>query len=816
MGLDRFANFISKSINNEGIEEININNNIRKIVSNHIVFDLNFFIYQELINIENEINDIIKIILCLPFICDNIELLEEQLELILNQAHWKPYYNDINLLFNGFNEDEIIQQFILFITSKTTSPSDSIDNIDNIDSITVIELIIYEKIINVIIDMIDKIHYTNLIQSLLIFFDGIPSLSKIIEQRRRRISNFLESTEKKKIFKLYFDNLETNNKKLYENLSKNYSKESLQDNIQNNEKESKNSLIFDYFKWIKNRFTIDKSIGPSSNFIKHFEIFIKFKLLKNFPKLLIYINSAHENGEADLKIFKYISTEEMPGDYCIHTTDSDLIHQILVQQSYYKIIGKDINLTVAKYLKKSNSVDYIQIIEANLIIKNILDLYNNINNIKIINYKIIWDLCLLFYFFGNDHLPSSIEIGPELGLEFFLKKHYQVLNKNNIINIKKSFISIDINNLKLILEKINETKEQNTTRIILQRFFKVNIIFVNLLIDKFKLNYNSIIDFLKKFIIYKSIKLQQTNQEEFNNLDENDLRKIYNINIDNPDNYLNLSVFNFTDIQEKIFNESMYIIEDNIDYYENEFNGLILYTKSININNDPYQDLYNYVVDISNINLNKKYTIFNDHSNIYSHLNIINSINTNTIKADSNDYLKKMYHLIITQFGNMKDFHTNNITFYKYYNVPSLDNIIEFININELDEINKLTKIFLKEIKTENINHEKYFNSINHHLLITPFLFAYKIPSEISIIAKEIKPIENLWIDNNNIYNFNYRNINIYDFFKEWDDALMKANLLAKTIKINSECMDLSFEQIPPILSKKLASFSKIDNIELD
>ena len=61
MGLDRFANFISKSINNDGIEEININNNYRKIISNHIVFDLTFLIYQELINIENEINDIIKI-----------------------------------------------------------------------------------------------------------------------------------------------------------------------------------------------------------------------------------------------------------------------------------------------------------------------------------------------------------------------------------------------------------------------------------------------------------------------------------------------------------------------------------------------------------------------------------------------------------------------------------------------------------------------------------------------------------------------------------------------------------------------------------
>jgi hypothetical protein len=790
MGLDRFANFISKSINNEGIEEININNNIRKIISNHIVFDLTFLIYQEIINIENEINDIIKIILCYPFICENIELLEEQLELILTQSHWKPYYNDINLLFNGFNDDEIIQQFISFITNKT-SP-------DNVESSIVIELVIYEKIVNVMLDMIDKIHDINFIQSLLIFFDGIPSLSKIIEQRRRRINTFIESSEKKKIFKLYFDNLETNNKKLCENLSKKYS---------DNKNPDTDTLIFDYFKWIKNRFTLDKSIGPSSNFIKHFESFIKFRMLNNFSKITIHINSAQENGESDLKIFKYISNQEKSGDYCIHTIDSDLIHQILVQQSYYKIIGKDINFTVAKYIKKNNLVDYIQILEANVIIKNILDLYNSINNIKTINYKIIWDLCLLFYFFGNDHLPQSVEIGPELGLEFFIKKHYQALNKNNIINIKKLNISIDINNLKLILEKINETKEHNITRIILQRFFKVNINFVNLLVDKLKLNYSMIINFLKNFIIYKSIQLQQIDKHQFDNLDDDDLRKVYNININNPDDYSNLSIFNFTDYQQKIFNDSIQLIENNIDYCEKKFNGLILYIKTINIADDPYQDLYNYVVDISNINLNKKHNIYNNYHDIYSHLQIINSLNLDP-RSNVNDYLKKMYHLIITQFGNMKKFHSDNITFYSNYNVPSLNNIIDFIINNE----STITKKWLNEILIENIDQPKYFNSINHHLLITPFLFAYRLPHNISIIAKEIKHIDNLWIDNNNLYNFNYRNINIYNFFKEWD-AVVKSTPVSKNI--NSQCMDLSFDKIHPMLSKKLASFSNLDNIEL-
>ena len=774
MGLDRFANFISKSINNDGIEEISINNNIRKIVSNHIIFDLNFLIYQEIIEVENEINDIIKIILCLPFMCGNNEMLEEQLKLILNQPHWKLYCNenDINGIFDGFNEDEIIKNFIGFITSNTTSNTETSG-----ESITILELVMYEKIVNVMIDLIEKIHNPSFIQSLSIFFDGIPSISKVIEQRRRRIKNYLESIEKKVLFKKYFDNLDTNHKRLNENLSKKYS----DDNV--NE-----LLIFDYFKWIKNRFSIDKSIGPSSGFIKNLEVFVNFKMTKNFPKSLININSAKENGESDLKIFKHISLTELTGDYCIHTTDSDLIHQILVQQSYYKIIGKDINLTVAKYIKNFNLIGYVQILEAYQIIKNILELYNNVNNIKTNNFKIIWDLCLIFYLFGNDHLPSSIEIGPELGLEFFLKKHYQALGKSNIVNIKKTYISLDMENFKLLCEKINETNIQNITRIFLLRFFKLNNLFVSIIVDKLGISYKTINDFLKKFIIYRACQMPL---EEFNKLEDNDLRKVYYKQNDNIDDYLNLSIFNFSEYQSKIFIDSIQLFEDNIDYLETQFNGLVIYTKPMNITIDPYQDIYNYIVEKASMMLNKSNPIFYDHIDINTHNTLIEATIDTNINSDPKEYLKNIYYLAISQFGNMKDFHTDNVTFYKYYNVPSLNNIINFIKSNPNEN---LTKSWLKEIKQENIEPDKYLNSINHHLLITPFLFSYNLPTEISLIVKEMGYVNNLWLDD--IKTFNYRNIDINSFFKNWNEAIIKVNLINKANKINHELINLNMDFI--------------------
>lgn len=773
MGLDRFANFISKSINNEGIDDFNIGNNIRQIIANHIIFDLNFLIYQEIIEIENEINDIIKIILCLPFSSQNYEVLEKLLQNIFTQEHWKPYYVGTQLenIFDGFNEDEIITKFLKYITTKIVS------KINPDEGLSIIELVIYEKIINMMTDYINQIHNPSFIQTLSIFYDGIPSVSKIIEQRRRRIKNFIESNQKKVLFKKYFDNLLPNNKKLFGNLSGNCYK-----NIETFELEN---LIFDYFKWVSNRFSIDKSIGPSSNFIKNLELCMNIKIKNNFPKIKVVINSAQENGESDLKIFKYISINDgtLNGDFCIHTTDSDLIHQMLVQQTYYKILNKDINLSLVKYLKNFNYIGYAQILESNLIIKNILDLYNTVNNTKTNNYKIIWDICLIFFLFGNDHLPSSLEIGPELGLEFYLKKHYQSLNKLNIVNLKKSYITLDLNNLVVYFEKINETNIQNTTKIILQRFFKINSYLLNIIVDKLNLDFDNLLKFLKKFIIIRALQLPK---EEYNKLDSEDLRKLLTTNLENPDDYKNYEILGFDEIKTQSIIDSIQLIEDNLCYSEKEYFGLILYNKPLNITNDPYQDLYNYISEKANQKLSKQLPDLYDHIDLGDHLKNLLTLDTN---SEPNDYLKKVYHLAITQFGNMKDYHSDNLTFYKYYTVPSINQLIKYLKIAP----DTYTKLWLKEIKEDNIDPSEYFNSSNHHLLITPFILNYTLPKDVQKIIQELEPIENLWL--NSIETFNYRNINIRNFFKKWNEATSRINL-NKTNKINNELIQVNLDFI--------------------
>ena len=147
-----------------------------------------------------------------------------------------------------------------------------------------------------------------------------------------------------------------------------------------------------------------------------------------------------------------------------------------------------------------------------------------------------------------------------------------------------------------------------------------------------------------------------------------------------------------------------------------------------------------------------------------------------------------MYHLTITQFGNMKDFHSDNLTFYSHYYIPSISNILLFLSTIP-EEINQ-TKKWLLEIKEENIKSNDYLNSINHHILITPFISYYNLIPDIKKIINEFDSMDNLWIDD--INNFNYRNIDIKNFFKLWNDAIIRTNLNSKTNKINEEIITLN------------------------
>ena len=95
-----------------------------------------------------------------------------------------------------------------------------------------------------------------MVKSINIFFDGIPSYSKILEQRKRRIKTFIDSVNRKDDFDNYFKNIE--------------------DSIYYD-----NEIYFEYKLWISNKYSFDKPLGPYS------EIMILKQFFKQIFKKII-------------------------------------------------------------------------------------------------------------------------------------------------------------------------------------------------------------------------------------------------------------------------------------------------------------------------------------------------------------------------------------------------------------------------------------------------------------------------------------------------------------------------------------------------
>ena len=735
MGFDKLVNFLIKNLNNDFIDDINIKANIKKIIGNHIMFDINFIIYQVLLELEDEINIIIKLILSLSLSIDNYDYIEKKIIDYFSTISFKEKINITNL-FKGNNEDEIIQNFLNYINNTTYN------------NISIINNMIIEKIFNKINELVQNIHYIDFIKTINIIFDGIPSYSKILEQRRRRIKNYIESKEKKNIFDTYFKELKNSFQKI-------------------------DNLDYDYFKWIKYRFTLDKSIGPSSMIIKYLENYLNKNLVKVYPNIIINVNSSSINGEADYKIFKDIYINNLIGDIVIHTIDSDLVHQIIIQQNYFNIIKKDITLTVIRYNYKNDN--NIQVIDSTIINNNLLKVYNDTNNTVYNNLNIIYDLALIFYFFGNDHLPSSYEISSELSLDYFCKCHFNSLKNNTIIklNDKTNLIDFNLNNLSIYLKEINNNLHINKTKIILGKYFKITNQLTIFLTEKLKLNFSEILLLCKKLLYDDGI-------VNSNILDSDDIRYKLKEQYTNVD--YSFDINNIKHISKIELNSNFTKLLNILDYSDTEdkYYGLPLYKKQFTLYEDNFQNLYLNLIENNISNLSKKNPIIYDYisiENILSNNQIDNINNINNTNVDS--YLKKIYHLVISLFGNMSNYISNNMTFYQYYSVPSIFMIYNYLNNNNTQYlIIKWNEL----INKDNIK-ENYFNSINHHLLITPFfketIWKSNINEYLKLIVHNFCSLKNFWYNNED---FMYKDFNIYEFNKIWSNILIDLSLNKKLI----------------------------------
>jgi hypothetical protein len=747
MGFEKLINFLSRNLSYNTIEELVLENSVKKVFANHIIFDINFVVYYCIVELEEEINDIIKIFYSLEFNYD-ISIEKRMIE-YFNKKYWSKI-NDINQIIDGDNVNEIIIKFKNYLNIK------SVDGISNIDNI------LFSKIFYKLDDWIKNFHNLDYVKDIIIFFDGIPSYAKILEQRRRRCKNYFETEIRRELFKDNFDDM-------------------------------KNDIIFDndlhynYFDWLNNKFSLNKSLGPSSNLILNLGVFLERRFNElYYEKIDIHISSGLENGEADNKIFKYIHEKNLVDDIVIHTCDSDLIHQILSQQVYFNLIQKNVSLSVIRYYTRE--FGGAQLIDSKKVIKFILKKYNDLNkynNNNKINYKIILDILTLIYFFGNDNLPSSLEIACEINLEIMLQTHINVFKNNgNIIKIKNNIIKLDIDNLKKWLIEIKKNKTESI--VILNKYFKLPYQLVSFLVKKLDCDiYNVIEKFFIPYYIYEGYRIIEVEKKK---LFHEDIRyinymKFRRKNLDKiPVNPLNLS--SIPENLKKKYLDYKILIDKFIDFFDIENNGMPINNRIQLLDENSYQDLYKYISNKSVSISNKKYA---NYYKPYPYL--INTENINNYPENLSDelvesYLKNLYYLVNINFNNMSEYSPCNFIHYNYNKVPDLNGIIKFINSN--NSFNLYNK-WDNEIINLKVKPEDYFDNLSHHLFITPYLKDSEYFSKINHI-ENIKSLidmmyheDNLfWYNINNDKDFNYRDIDSIKYLKLWKNNL-------KSLKIDNE-----------------------------
>lgn len=702
MGYDKLINFFCKNLTNNFGDNIIINKNNGLYIGNHIFYDITFIIYNSINSVEEDINYIIKNITGLPY-TDN-RIIINNINTIFKKSYWK--YNNLNLekIMNGNTIDGIINNL-----KTELSNSEIIHNI------------LFYNILEKINNDISNIYDIEYIKSINIFFDGIPSFSKILEQRKRRMKNYLDSKSRKENFDKYF-------KDIMENIT------------------TEDDVMYDYFNYINNTFSFCKSLGPNSDVMIDLAKFLEEKLSTYYVDKKIYIDGSIINGEADYKIFRYIKNNINYGDIMIHSCDSDFLHLILV----FQLLSNKINYHFIKHYGEN-----YELYRANKIIKILHSKYNSVNNCENGYINNIYDFLFLLQLFENDVLPLNYEISVELNLNHIFQTHYNICkNKNFIININSNKI-INFNNFSQWIKKI---KENNMLDIcIILKNFKLPYTFLHTCYYKLKYTTDDIIN--KIFIPYIRWKASE------DTFDEDDIRTKYKIKY----GVLNTNPFN--EMDENIRNDILLNLESIIDFSETSNYGIKKLDKYTCVNSNPYQTLYHILID------NTSTDCFNIPK--ISHIKQIDSMKK-YITMNSN--VEKYFEIIIYQtfvlFYNFDMYNPKNKLYYDMNIAPTIDTMIDYVENNDMYDI--MDNIYCNIINCD--KDDIYFNYTTHHLIITPYLLENLYVEEFDDInnVKSLLNITNnmmkdIWF-HDNIDTFKLKKINPDIFLQNCNNIIKLLN----------------------------------------
>jgi hypothetical protein len=749
MGFDKLLSFFTKNLQSNIVDDLY---NKPVVVANHLYFDMNFIIYNSISNIEVDINNIYMLLFALPY--TDINVIENKLNIIFNSFHWDKIIKSNNICFqdilDGDNITNILDRFKKIID-------------------TYINDLLYWNIYNSLLKSITNNHVIQFIQTINLFFDGIPTFGKIVEQRRRRMKYYIDSKNRKKLFKKHFDTILSNIV-------------------------TEHGITYDYFNWLEYLYSFSKSLGPHSDIMILLGDFCANNLKEEFPNSKIYLNNSTIDGESDYKIFKHMKDNKVDCNVVIHSCDSDFVFMIIWYQLLSNMNNVDINVMMINYIKTYNNDSeatipclYNTIISGKKIINLLLDKYNTINSINneditLININIIFDLLFILLMFGNDILPPSYELGSELNLKLLFETHYELYTRNNFVINLNSVNILNFTNLSKWLVSIK--KRRSFSIIILSRFYRLPYNYIVNMTDKYDLDEiisNILIPYHIAQIKNESISMNQTDMTQID-MTQTDMTQIDMTQIDNMD--FRKTLTSSVELTEN------YNLNEYIDVMNKRDCGLIRFEHGYDINNNSYQTLYNNIIHQACSEtldeFNRPYKIFFDNI-----MNATTSYSELTENTNVKEYLELLIYMSQIFFYNFDLYTPYSLFCYSDMVAPSIDMIVSYIATNNMNE--------LQQSCYNNFNNKiTYFNLISHHLFITPYLLD---STYIDSIKDDIEHIESLL----NVISNNIPGI----WYKESESFILKKIDPVKFITITNDMIKLYKDNLINIIFKKSSHLLK-------
>uniref|UniRef100_A0A6C0ECE8 Xrn1 N-terminal domain-containing protein n=1 Tax=viral metagenome TaxID=1070528 RepID=A0A6C0ECE8_9ZZZZ len=630
-----------------------------------------------------------------------------------------------------------------------------------------IDMKVLDMTVTYISNLCENILNPVFIKSIYIAVDGIPTMSKILEQKRRRYAGYIVSSLKKKI---YEENVKKNNFDAYRLIYE------------------QNKMSYDRGKivqWSQVMTDINKLLTDPQF----------YNLLKEKCINLREVNMSTGDvvGEGEKKIMQHINENPKSESYLIFSPDADMIILALVVNNTLFEKGYKSTFGILRYNQQSEAFDHIV---CDVLIDNIYNyVIDKLDDKTFEKTKVINDLSLLFTFFGNDFLPKLESIDVRSDFDTIINEYCKMLNlchnrkrkQCNIVHYSKDDYKLSYKNFMDFLG-ILSTNEQNLLNNaymantyknygFLNTVFGTGILYTN--IYNYHKKANSIFEMIKKDALLPYIVKEFQDDTQFmrqfaiiegrKDIEQVDadikdsfrdtiekllkLKNIYGqLQLRTYETSIN-SPYHITNIEKSMVHPQMkvseydreaYKLEKKLDQYINVLNAGDYDLGAVTLR---FKDGYKMKVDRGIDNMIVYYKDF-------FKIDVSTENGLKQLDEICKDYLEGLFWIFDFYYNknNSKDNYEHaSIWMYKHHKAPLIADVYNYLKktydgiqgeYNEKLKIfnGKINKIFKKVASFEEgmyVPRDKFLNKLEHYMYVTPVVKQYNIPQEYESIQKQ-------------------------------------------------------------------------------